>query len=88
MEEQIRELGSIVYKVLFLPKLDEHIKEYIRTHYFEDDDISIPENVVKHYNLNVSEKIIRESDLDPSLVTDFVQFKKKCKELDIDYIEF
>lgn len=88
MEEQIRDLGSIVYKVLFLPKLNDKIKDYIRDNYFDDDDIFIPENMVRHYNLNVCEKVIRESNLDPTLVVDFVQFRKKCKELDIDYIEF
>jgi hypothetical protein len=88
MEEQIKNLGAIIYKVLFLPKLDEQIKKFIRDHYFEEDDIYIPENVVRHYNLNVCENIIRKSDLEPTLIVDFVQFKSKCKEFDIDYIEF
>ena len=85
MEEQVRDLGSIVYKVLFLPKLDDKIKNCIRDKYFDDDDIFIPENMVRHYNLNVCEKVIREYNLDPTLVVNFVQFSKKCKELDIDY---
>ena len=88
MERKISNLGSIVYRVLFLPKIDNTLKDYIRTHYFEEDDIYIPENVVRHYNLNICERLISSSDLDPSLVTDFVLFRNKCKEEDIDYIEF
>lgn len=88
MEKKISDLGSIVYRVLFLPKLEERIKEFIRLHYFEEDDIYIPENVVRHYNLNVCDKMIRSSNLDPELITDFVLFRNKCKEEDIDYIEF
>lgn len=88
MEEQIKEVGSLVYTVLFLPKINERVKNYLKEHYFEEEELVVPENMVLQYNLKVSEKLIRESNLNPDDIIDFLTFTAKCQNLDISYFEF
>lgn len=88
MEEQIKEVGSLVYTVLFLPKINERVKNYLKEHYFEEEEIVVPENMVRQYNLKVSEKLIRKSNLNPDDIIDFLNFAAKCQNLDISYFEF
>lgn len=88
--DEIDEVGVIVYKILFYPKISDEIKDFIKNNYFGEDTESemISKQLTWHYKLDVLETMVRKSNLHPKEILDFVYFREKCRKLDIDYIEF
>lgn len=88
--DEIDEVGVIVYKILFYPKISDEIKYFIKSNYFGEDTESemISKQLTWHYKLDVLETMVRKSNLPSKEIVDFVYFREKCRKLDIDYIEF
>lgn len=89
-EIKVEDLGTLTSIMLFNPKISETLKDYIKANFFgEENDLEIiTKNLTWHYNLNVCETLIRKSNLDPTEIALFIQFRDKCRVLNIDYIEF
>lgn len=89
-EIRVEDLGTFTSVMLFNPKISDTLKNYIKANFFgEGNDLEIiTKNLTWHYNLNVCETLIRKSNLDPTEIVMFVQFREKCRVLNIDYIEF
>ena len=88
--DEIDEVGVIVYKILFYPKISDEIKYFIKSNYLGEDTESemISKQLTWHYKLDVLETMVRKSNLPSKEIVDFVYFREKCRKLDIDYIEF
>lgn len=89
-EIKVEDLGTLTSVMLFNPKISKTLKDYIKANFFgaENDLEIITKNLTWHYNLNVFETLIRKSNLDPTEIVSFIQFRDKCRVLNIDYIEF
>ena len=89
-EIKVEDLGTLTSIMLFNPKISKTLKDYIKANFFgsENDLEIITKNLTWHYNLNVCETLIRKSNLDPAEIVSFIQFRERCRVLNIDYIEF